>query len=253
MSRLAAILYTVRDYVKTPAELAQSLKKIKAIGYDVIELAGQGPIDRNELKIMVDGEGLSICSTHSSLDRLRNDIDAVIEEHHLWGCEHIAIGGLPKEDHNAEGYKRFASEGSEIGRRLKEQGLTFSYHNHWMELETYDSKTGLDIMFEESDPEVFFFEIDTCWLQFAGGDPPAWIRKMKGRQHLVHFKDMILPSTDKNGTLEVGEGSLDFPSIIQACKETDVQWQIVEQDFCSGDPFDCIAKSYRNLKAMGVG
>lgn len=252
MSGLAAILYTVRDFTKTPAAIAQTLKKVKAIGYDHIELAGQGSIEPSELKKMVNDEGLNICSNHASLDRLRNDLDAVIEEHHLWECEHIAIGGLPKEDHNENGYKRFANEGSEIGWLLKKQGLTFSYHNHWMELETYDSKTGLDILFEESDPEVFFFEIDTCWLQFAGGDPSAWIKKMKGRQHLVHFKDMILPSTDKNETLEVGEGSLDFPSIIQACKAADIQWQIVEQDFCSGDPFHSIAKSYHNLRAMGI-
>ena len=63
---------------------------------------------------------------------------------------------------------------------------------------------------------------------------------------------MILPSTDKNATLEVGEGSLDFPSIIEACKDAGVQWHIVEQDFCPGDPFESMATSYRNLRAMGL-
>ena len=251
MSGLAAILYTVRDFTQIPAAMAETLKKVKSIGYNHIELAGQGPIDPKELKQMVAGEGLSICSTHTNLLRLRDDLDAVIEEHQLWECKHIAIGGLPKEDHNEDGYKRFAKEGSEIGRKLKEQGLSFSYHNHWMELDKYNSRTGMDILAEESDPETFFFEIDTCWFQFAGGDPSTSIRKLKGRQHLVHFKDMILPSTDKNATLEVGEGSLDFPSIIEACKDAGVQWHIVEQDFCPGDPLESMATSYRNLIAMG--
>lgn len=252
MSELVATLYTVRDFAKTPAAITETLKKVKAIGYNHIELAGQGPIDPKELKQMVDGEGLSISSTHTNLLRLRDDLDTVVEEHQLWGCKHIAIGGLPKEDQNKDGYKRFAQEGSEIGRKLKEHGMSFSYHNHWMELDKYDSQPGLEILAEESDPDTFFFEIDTCWLQYAGGDPSTWIRKLKGRQHLVHFKDMILPSIDKNATLEVGEGSMDFPSIIGACKDADVQWHIVEQDFCPGDPFESIATSYRNLIAMGL-
>ena len=253
MSGLSVILFTVRDFTQTPAAMVQTLKKIKAIGYDHVELAELGSIGPKEMKQMVDDEGLSICAAHVDLPRLQDELNAVIEEHHTWECKNVVIGGLPKEYQNDDGYKRFAKEGSEIGRRLKEHGIAISYHNHWWELEKFDSRTGLEILFQESDPEVFFFEIDTCWLQYGGGDPSAWIRRMKGRQHLVHFKDMILPSTDTSATLEVGEGSLNFPSIIQACKDAGVQWHIVEQDYCPDDPFSSIATSYRNLKAMGLG
>ena len=250
MSALAVILSTVRDFTNTPASMAQTFKKIKAIGYDQVELGELGSIDPKELMKMLDAEGLSICSTHAELPRLRDELNDIIEEHHIWECKNVVIGALPKEYQNEDGYKRFAREGSEIGRRLKEQGITLSYHNHWWELKKIDSRTGLEILFEESDPETFFFEIDTCWLQYGGGDLSTWIRRMKGRQHLVHFKDMILPSTDTSATLEVGEGSLDFTSIIQACKDAGVQWYIVEQDYCPGDPFESIERSYRNLKAM---
>ena len=152
MSALAVILFTVRDFIKTPAAMVQTFKKVKAIGYDHVELGELGPIDPKELKKLVDAEELSICASHVELSRLQNELNAVIEEHHIWECKNVVISALPKEYQNEDGYKRFARKGSEIGRRLKEQGITLSYHNHWWELEKIDSWTGLEILFEESDP-----------------------------------------------------------------------------------------------------
>ena len=95
MRGLAVILFTVRDFIKTPAAMAQTFKKVKAIGYDHVELGELGPIDPKELKKMVDAEGLSICSTHEELPRLQDELNAVIEEHHIWECKNIVIGALP--------------------------------------------------------------------------------------------------------------------------------------------------------------
>ena len=53
---------------------------------------------------------------------------------------------------------------------------------------------------------------------------------------------------------EVGEGNLNWPGIVQACRETRIEWVLVEQDDCyGGDPFDCLATSYQNLCSMGFG
>ncbi len=51
-----------------------------------------------------------------------------------------------------QGFYRFAREASEIGARLLEAGLTFSYHNHSFEFARYGKRTGLDIIYQESDP-----------------------------------------------------------------------------------------------------
>jgi len=51
----------------------------------------------------------------------------------------------------------------------------------------------------------------------------------------------------------VGEGNLNWKAIIEAAEEGGVEWYIVEQDSCYGrDPFESLAISYRNLKAMKV-
>ena len=250
-SVLGAQLYTLREFTKTPADIATTLKKVKAIGYEAVQLSALGAVDNRELKNILDGEGLTVAATHTSYELMRDEPQAVIDEHNLLGCKHAAIGGLPGEYRNAEGYLKFAKDASEVARKLKEGGLTFSYHNHSFELEKFNGRTGLAILYEESDPEVFNAEIDTYWIQHGGGDSAAWIQKVKGRAPLVHLKDMVVFG-GKPIMAEVGEGNLNWSAIIEACKEADVQWYLVEQDTCQRDPFESMAISFRNLKAMGL-
>ena len=250
-SQLAAQLYTVRDFTNTPAEIATTMKKVKQLGYDAVQCSALGAIDAHELKRIVDGEGLTICATHTDYDRMRDDPQAVIDEHNLWGCKHAAIGGLPQEYRSAEGYARFAKEASEVAKRLAEGGLTFSYHNHSFELERFNGRTGLEILYEDSDPKYFNSELDTYWIQHGGADPAAWIRQLKGRAHIVHLKDMAMDGRTQLFA-EVGEGNLNWPAILDACTEANVEWYIVEQDTCQRDPFESLGISLRNLKEMGI-
>ena len=250
-SQLAAQLYTVRDFTNTPAEIATTMKKVKQLGYDAVQCSALGAIDAHELKRIVDGEGLTICATHTDYERMRDEPQSVIDEHNLWGCRHAAIGGLPQEYRSAEGYARFAREASEVAKRLAEGGLTFSYHNHSFELEKFNGRTGLEILYEDSDPQYFKSELDTYWIQHGGGDPAAWIRKLKGRAHIVHLKDMAMDGRTQLFA-EVGEGNLNWPVILDACKEAGVEWYIIEQDTCQRDPFESLGISLRNLKEMGI-
>ncbi|MBD3182604.1 TIM barrel protein [Candidatus Poribacteria bacterium] len=249
---LAAQLYTIREFMKTPADMAKSLKKIKEIGYDAVQLSGHGPVADEEMKKMLDDAGLVVCATHTSYQLMRDEPQKVIDQHLLWGCMNPAIGGLPGEYRNAEGYSKFAREASKVGARLAEAGMTFSYHNHSFELEKHGDRTGLQILYEDSDPKYFFSEIDTYWVQHGGGDPAAWIRSLKGRAKLVHFKDMAIKGHEQRFA-EIGEGNLNWPGILDACKEAGVEWHIVEQDRTYDlHPFESLAISLKNLKAMGL-
>jgi sugar phosphate isomerase/epimerase len=248
---LAAQLYTLRDFLKTPADIAQSLKKVAAIGYRSVQLSAVGPIDNRELKKILDGEGLSVCATHTNLDQLQGDLDTVIEEHRIFDCKYTAIPYLTNEWRSAEGYTRFAKEASEVARTAKERGLIVGYHNHSFEFEKYDGRTGLEIIYAESDPQALIAELDTYWIQHGGGDVVYWINRVKGRSPLIHLKDMTM-GDNKQLMAEVGEGNLNWPTILEACKAAGVEWYIVEQDTCQRDPFESLAISLRNLKAMGL-
>jgi sugar phosphate isomerase/epimerase len=247
----AVTTYTLRDTCQTPADLAESMRKVKSIGYDHVQISAIGPIPNEEVREITDGEGLSICATHISLDDLKNDIQAVIEKHNTYGCRNVAIGSVPAEYHGDEGYARLAVEGCNFGKTLSRAGMTFSYHNHSFELAKTDGRVWLDILYEESDPRYLFAEIDTYWIQHGGGDPPTWIRKLAGRQVVVHFKDMGVYEGQPT-YFEIGEGNLNWPSIVAACKEAGVQYCIVEQDTCNRDPFESIKISFENIQEMLV-
>jgi len=250
-SVIAAQLYTVREFTKTPPDIIETMKKVAAIGYEAVQLSAVGPMDPAELRKVCDGEGLKVCATHIGYQQMADDPQAVIDLHATYGCPYAGIGGLPGEYRNAEGFAKFAHEASETARKLAEGGLKFVYHNHNFELEKFGDRTGLQILYEDSDPDVFLSEIDTYWIQAGGGSPATWIRTLKGRAPCVHLKDMTMQGRDQI-MAEVGEGNLDWPAILDACREAGTEWYIVEQDTCQRDPFESLAISLRNLKAMGL-
>jgi sugar phosphate isomerase/epimerase len=249
---VAAQLYTLRDYVKTAADFAGTAKKVRALGYTAVQVSGIGPIADGDVKAALDDAGLACCITHVRTPWPWPDLDAVIAQHKLWKCPNVAIGSMPGPYRADEaGVRRFAAEANEVGRKLHEAGLTFSYHNHSFEFVRYGRRTALELLYQETDPRYLKAELDTYWVQHGGGDPAAWIRKMKNRMPVVHFKDMTVLN-DQPAMAEIGEGNLNWPAILDACREANVAWCAVEQDVCQRNPFESLKISYNNLKAMGL-
>lgn len=251
---LAAQLYTVREFTQTAEGFTDSMRKIREMGYTAVQVSAIGPIPDAEVKAVADDLGLTICNTHvRPASVLWDDLDTVIKQHQLWNCKHVAIGSMPgpyREEGEA-GFKRFAQEATQIGEKLHAAGLTFSYHNHSFEFARFGKRTGLDILYEESDPRYLQAEIDTYWIQHGGADPADWVRRMSGRMPVVHLKDMVIID-GKQAMAEIGEGNLNWPAILQACKEAKVEWYAIEQDICQRNPFDSLRISYENLRAMGL-
>jgi len=279
-SVLAAQLYTLRDFTRTPADIARTMKRVKEIGYDAVQCSALGPIEPAELAKILKGEGLTCCATHVPFDRARDEPEKLADEHRVIGCKYPALGSMPGADYprTLDGFTRFAKDLGAVSRRLKELGLVFGYHNHSFEFEKYDNgKTGMDVLFEQSDPSLTF-EVDTYWVQHGGADPAAWVRKFAGRIPLVHLKDMVVGEDMTAGIplrypgeadedyekraakarekrpimAEIGEGNMNWSTILPACRDAGVEWYIVEQDTCQRDPFESLAISLRNLKGMGV-
>jgi len=250
---VAAQLYTLRDFTKTPADIAKTLKRVREIGYKSVQLSALGKIDPKELATILDGEGLECCVTHVGLDRMRAEAQAVIDEHKTWKCKYTAIGGFfPKETFTRELWENFITEYNELAKKFAAAGLEIGYHNHSHELIKVDRTTPMQMLVEKCSKNVWF-EIDTYWITHGGGDPIAWINKVAGRIPCVHFKDMAMSPERQQQMAPVGEGNLNWPGIIDAAKHAGAHYFIVEQDNCNGkDPFECLATSLRNLRAMGL-
>lgn len=250
-SAIAAQLYTLREFLKTPADIAKSLAKVRQAGYEAVQLSGLGPIDAKELAKILKNEGLTCCATHISLDRVKKEPQAIIDEHKLWHCPYTAIGGFFLKEATLDDWNSFIRDFNAASDLFTKAGLPLGYHNHSHELAKYDGVTALQRLIDGLKDTVWM-EIDTYWITHGGGDPAAWIRKVKGRIPCVHFKDMAITPKREQIMAEVGEGNLNWPEILKACREAGVKWYIIEQDTCQRDPFESLAISLRNLKAMGL-
>ena len=248
---IGAQLYTLRDFTKTPADIAQALKRVKKMGYNAVQCSALGPIEPAELAKILKNEGLSNVATHVKIDDLEKEPQRIIDEHKLWGCRYTAIGGFFPKEATTQTWLDFATRYNAIAKKFAGSGLAIGYHNHSHELSHYEGKPALKIMIEHFDPSIWM-EIDTYWITHGGGDPAAWIASLKGRVPCVHVKDMLIKLDRTQYMAEVGEGNLNWPAILSACKAAGVEHLLVEQDICYRDPFDSLEISLKNLKEMGA-
>lgn len=269
-SKLAVQLYTVRDYIKTASEFAQSLEKIASIGYSAVQLSAVGAmnpgpdntppaVDAPAARKMLDDNGLKCIATHRSWEQLANQTEREIEFHQTLGCGYTAIGGIPKEygQDGAEGYRRFVRDAQPIITKLKAAGIAWGHHNHAHEFERIGYKpdgtpeTLWDILIDEGGPD-YLLEADLYWVWHAGVDPSDLVTRCQGRVPVIHLKDKEVIAKDGPVIAPIGEGNLPWSRILPACEEAGVEWYAIEQDTCRRDPFDCLRSSFEFLTGRGL-
>ena len=249
MIKIGAQMYTAREFCKTPADIAKSCAKVKAMGYDGIQASGMGPIDPAELKRILDGEGLECAASHISLDRMKNETQAAIDEHHILGCKYTAIGGFfPKaEDWSLALWEKFVADYNEVAAKFAGSGLSIGYHNHSHELAPADGVKPMDLLIQKLDRSVWI-EIDTYWIAHGGSDPAAYIEKVAGRIPCVHFKDLTITAKREHKMTEIGDGNLNWPRICNAVRNAGSEWVLVERDSGELDPFASLKRSVENIR-----
>jgi len=248
-NQIAAQLYTLRDHLKTPQDIAASLKKVRAIGYEAVQVSGMGPIDEAELVSICDGEGLTICATHESTDTILNEPQRIVERLQKLGCKYTAVpspGGITID--SVASAEQFASRMNEAGKVLYENDQVLMYHNHHFEFMRYDGQMVLEIFYDTTDPNYLQGEIDTYWVQYGGGDPVDWCARLQDRLPVIHLKDYAISDERKPLYVEIGYGNLNWPAILDAAQEAGCGWFVVEQDTTPGDPFDSLKMSFEFLR-----
>ena len=245
IERVAAQLYTVRDFIKTPPDVAASMKRIRKIGYQAVQVSGMGPIAEEELLRILDGEGLVCCATHEPGERILQEPQRVVDTLRKLKCLHTAYpypGGIKFDSPAA--VKEFAAKLNAAGKVLHEAGLVLSYHNHAIEFRRLEGRTILETIYAETDSRYLKAELDTYWVQYGGGSPPEWCQKMKKRLPLLHMKDYGVKPDNQPTYSEIGNGNLNWKKIIPAAEKNGCEWFIIEQDTCPGDPFDSLKISF---------
>ncbi|MCL2702107.1 MAG: sugar phosphate isomerase/epimerase [Defluviitaleaceae bacterium] len=251
--KLGAQMYTVRDFCKTFEGFEESMGKVAAIGYSGVQLSPIWDYGADNIRKTADKYGLEIAVTHCGSDALLENTEKVISDHKVFGTKRIGIGSMPdKYRENAETVRQFISDYKPAAETLRKNGFRFMYHNHDFEFEKFDGKLMLDYLLDAFEAELLGIILDVFWVQAGGADPVFWIKKLKGRIETIHFKDYSIIAKQRKFA-EVMEGNLNWDAIISACKETGVEWAVVEQDDCNGrDPFESLKLSFDNMKKAGL-
>lgn len=259
---VAAQMFGFRDFVKTPEDLLSTLKRIKKMGYDGVQVSGCA-LDAATIRAACDKAGLPAIGTHVAIPKFRENEKAVIEYCKTLGISYVAIPWLDAtQQKTLADWKKLFREFEGYAKRFAKAGLHVQYHNHDFEFQQFGVKGGkggkalLDMLYDGT--TALQAELDLGWVARGGCNPENWVKKVAGRMDQVHFKDWsIWRHEDGHCGPEfraIGEGSLDWASLIKVCKKSGVKTFIVEQDnwIATGDPFVEYAISRKNLKALGL-
>lgn len=224
-------LYTLRDFCQTAEDFDSILSYLSELGVKDVQISAIGPIEAEIQKEILTKYNMKVCVTHKPFDRFINDTDNLIKEHKIIDCYALGLGGASDEYRNTKAdVDSFIQKVSDFSDKLKANKMTFNYHNHDFEFKTLDNgQRMIDYLIENTDPEVFHFIPDVAWIHFAGADPVEYLRKMKNRVKVCHFKDYkIVDGERKFCTL--GEGKVDLKACYEACKELEIPYIMYEQD-----------------------
>jgi sugar phosphate isomerase/epimerase len=222
-------LYSLRDIL--PKDPKGVLKQVASFGYKQIE-GYEGPkgmfwgMSNTDFKKYMDDLGMNFISSHCETAK---DFEKKAADAGAIGMKYLMF---PWEGPNKtiDDYKKYAEDFNKKGEICKKNGLRFAFHNHDFSFKAINGVFPQDILMQNTDPSLVDFEMDMYWVVTPGQDPVAWLKKYPNRFPLVHVKDRTKGATATADSCTLGEGSINYPSILKETRKQGVQYYIVEQE-----------------------
>lgn len=231
-------LYTLRDLLEQDTE--GTLAGLAKIGYTEVELAGTYGKAPTVFRAILDRVGLKAPSGHYGVPEVTTKIDETIAGAKILGHKYVTLADVAEDMRSLEGYHRAARMLNLAGAQLQAAGLQLGYHNHDFEFQKVDgNRTGYDILLQATNAKLVVFELDLFWIRKAGGDALTLFSAYRDRFRLVHIKDMAADGA----MVDVGQGVMDWPTLLAAAKKSGVKQFLVEHDE-SKDPLNFAKVSY---------
>lgn len=219
-----------------------AFRRLKALGYDGVQSFGFYAMDWNELERMLDGEGLRIVDMPFYMKNVQpGEFERFVEFCQRFGID-FAFEPWSKYATGVE-WRRHAEELAALGEKFGKYGIRVGYHNHQHELKThFDGWTPLEYL----DAAGLDMELDVGHVKLAGGDPLAWLGRLKGRVPSIHAKpgggDSVGGPGDAN----------DWPAIFAAAAAAGTKWAIVECE-TRRDTYEDVANSISFMRRIRTG
>jgi sugar phosphate isomerase/epimerase len=228
-------LWTLRDDM--PKDPKGVLKQLAGFGYKQIEsFEGKDGMywgmSNTEFKKYLDGLGMKMVSSHCDITK---DFEKKANEAAAIGVKYLICpwkGPQPKMDD----FKKFADEFNACGEICRKAGLRFAYHNHDYSFKELEGQLPQDVMMKNTDAATVDFEMDIYWVVTAGHNPVDWFKKYPNRFRASHVKDRIKTAAadEKDASCILGQGSINFKTILKEARKYGMKYFIVEQEKYEG-------------------
>jgi sugar phosphate isomerase/epimerase len=263
--KLGLQLYTIRDAMEK--DLKKTLQRVSGFGYQEVETYGFNygnnkdywGLAPKDAKRLLDDCNLTTPTGHYDLDKffgeghsdadMKRYVDQCIEGAHALQQSYITWPWLSPENRTPEQFKKLAATLNTIGEQIKQGGLQLAYHNHGFEFDDHNGVTGYDIILKETDAALVKLQLDLYWLSHSSViKPQDWFKQQPGRFVMWHIKDM--DKVDRELHTTVGDGVIDFKSILQHHKIAGLKHIFVEQgNNYVPDDMSCVERSAKYVKA----
>lgn len=297
MLKVGLQLVSVKNALKDDFE--NTLKRVSEIGYKYVEFLSRGDgitigdgvrldMPAEEVKKLLDQYGLTavgvnlrpeFIDTYEDGKLVKRDLDYEAVDYKNFfdyqkkmGNRNIVITLQMYE--NYEHVLACCAAFNRIGRLCKENGMKLLYHNQNQVGQSFNGELVLDIIANNTDPELVFFELDTFWLLRGGLDAVDVIKKLGKRVTILHQKDFpknakepinVFEFVDPNVPLdyvtfhgfvrpecytEIGTGIIDLQAMVDAANEyTDAEYILLEHDRpVLVDELKSVAESMENFR-----
>ncbi|CAN5359675.1 sugar phosphate isomerase/epimerase [soil metagenome] len=247
--------YTYRK--SFPKSVIATLDTIKALGITDMEGGAPRGMTEAEFKKLCDERGITISATGGGYEQLAKDPMEAINKAKALGASFVMCSWIPhqKANFNLDNARKAVDDFNRIGKTMKENGITFCYHNHGYEFHPYEDGTLYDYIVKNTNPEYVSFELDILWAQHGGADPVALLKKYGSRYKLLHLKDLkkgikgdLTGGTPPENDVTLGEGQVNIPEILRLAKKAGVKHYYIEDE--SNKEYEQMPKSIAYLKSL---
>jgi sugar phosphate isomerase/epimerase len=241
-------LFTVRDQVASRGFEAV-FAELSRQGYKEIEFAGYEAQGRRwtneELRALLRryrlrgiGSHVGNFSGNPMAYTFATQLDEVLDDAEEIGLPYIGTASSPGQrfGETVDGYRRAAEDFNRFGEAARARGMKFYQHNHSGEFAVENGTRLYDVILEETDPKLVFFELDIFWAyvgqsRFPGFRPHEYPWDQPKRFPLFHVKDGVFDGGPAFGwtMTDVGDGDIAFEPFFCGLDTNDHHY-LVERD-----------------------
>jgi sugar phosphate isomerase/epimerase len=229
-----------------------TLEKVAGMGYKYFESGEVYGDSLEDYKKFLKNIGLTPLAAGASMAQFLDEASfnkLLIHGHDLnvnyivcyWPWMSDALNLTPDE------LKIAADNLNSIGEKCKAENFTFAWHNHDKEFKPVNEMIPFDYLLSNTDAALCKVEIDLYWIYKGDDEPLHYFEKYPGRFELIHMKDM--DDTSERSFACVGDGIIDFPSILKKSELAGMKHLIVEHDHPENG-LECIQRSYDYIQSI---